>query len=262
DYQAETAVSARLDAIADFYAARVTLRRAEARGGAPVYNPLPTERLYLAAGEWAALLEGRAVAEFSPFVQPPSAAARVWHAAGSAALDFAESRAQPGANLFEAVRDRVTAEAGEGRRILINGYSAGSLDRLAHLLAEHGLDRQVRLKRWADLPRLTGGAAGLAVLPLEHGFTFEDVVVHTEQDIPGERLARGQRKRRRSDRFLAELASLSEGDLVVHVEHGIGRYDGLITLEVDSAPHDCLRLIYEGNDKLFVPVENLEVLTR
>jgi transcription-repair coupling factor (superfamily II helicase) len=49
---------------------------------------------------------------------------------------------------------------------------------------------------------------------------------------------------------------------VVHVDHGIGRYEGLEALEVAGAPHDCLRLLYEGGDKLFVPVENIEVLSR
>jgi transcription-repair coupling factor (superfamily II helicase) len=48
----------------------------------------------------------------------------------------------------------------------------------------------------------------------------------------------------------------------VHIEHGIGRYDGLVTLDVGGAPHDCLRVLYAGGDKLFVPVENIEVLSR
>ncbi|MCH7795876.1 MAG: transcription-repair coupling factor, partial [Proteobacteria bacterium] len=60
----------------------------------------------------------------------------------------------------------------------------------------------------------------------------------------------------------AEAASLQQGDLVVHVDHGIGRYDGLDTIQVAGAPHDCLRLIYGGGDKLFLPVENIEVISR
>ena len=49
---------------------------------------------------------------------------------------------------------------------------------------------------------------------------------------------------------------------MVHAEHGIGRFEGLVTLEIGGAPHDCLKLIYQGGDKLFVPVENLDVLSR
>jgi transcription-repair coupling factor (superfamily II helicase) len=48
----------------------------------------------------------------------------------------------------------------------------------------------------------------------------------------------------------------------VHQDHGIGRYDGLVTLQVNGAPHDCLRLLYDGDDKLFLPVENIEMLSR
>ena len=59
-----------------------------------------------------------------------------------------------------------------------------------------------------------------------------------------------------------EATEIAEGDLVVHQEYGIGRYDGLTTLHVTGAPHDCLRLIYDGGEKLFLPVENIEVLSR
>jgi transcription-repair coupling factor (superfamily II helicase) len=263
DDQADAARLARLDAIKDFHQARLDLRRAEARGGAPVYNPLPPDRLYLTDAEWQARLRGRTIATFSPFAASEiQGEEQGIDAGGRRARDFGDIRTQPGLNLFEGVRDRVAAELGQGRRVLVAGYSAGSLDRLAHLLAEHGLTRQQPIAAWAELERLPEGTAGFAVLPLEHGFEYDGAIVHSEQDILGERLARPQRKKRRADRFLAELSTLTEGDLVVHVEHGIGRYDGLATLDVGGAPHDCLRLIYEGNDKLFVPVENLDVLTR
>ena len=64
------------------------------------------------------------------------------------------------------------------------------------------------------------------------------------------------------DNFISEVTSLAAGDLVVHVEHGIGRFVGLQTLEVAGAPHDCLELHYAGDDKLFLPVENIELLSR
>ena len=263
DDQAEAARLARLDMIKDFYEARLDLRRAEARGGAPVYNPLSPDRLYLTEAEWQGLLRGRTIATFSPFAASEiSGTEQSIDAGGKRGRDFAEVRTQPGHNLFEAVRDRIAGELGQGRHVLVAGYSAGSLERLAHLLAEHGLQRQQRVTSWADLDRLPKETMALAVLPLEHGFEHGKAIVHSEQDILGERLARPQRKRRRSDRFLAELSTLTEGDIVVHVEHGIGRYDGLATLEVGGAPHDCLRVLYDNNDKLFVPVENLDVLTR
>src|SRR5208337_2592285 len=99
------------------------------------------------------------------------------------------------------------------------------------------------------------------VLPLDAGFETDNLAVISETDILGDRLARPKRRRRASN-FLAEASSLTPGDLVVHIDHGIGRYDGLKTLDVDGAPHDCLDLQYFGESKLYLPVENIDLLTR
>ena len=58
------------------------------------------------------------------------------------------------------------------------------------------------------------------------------------------------------------MTSLAAGDLVVHVDHGIGRFAGLRAIEAAGAPHDCLEIHYAGGDKLFLPVENIELLSR
>ena len=84
----------------------------------------------------------------------------------------------------------------------------------------------------------------------------------TEQDVLGDRLVRRAKRKKNADAFLAELATLSPGDLVVHSEHGIGRYEGLTQIPVAKAPHDCVALTYAGGDKLYVPVENIDVLSR
>jgi transcription-repair coupling factor (superfamily II helicase) len=97
---------------------------------------------------------------------------------------------------------------------------------------------------------------------VEKGFRLGDTLFLTEQDILGERIARATQRRRRAENFLTEISDLHEKDLVVHVDHGVGRYEGLETLEVGGAPHDFLKVIYQGDDKLFVPVENIEVLSR
>ncbi len=102
----------------------------------------------------------------------------------------------------------------------------------------------------------------LAVLGVESGFETADVALITEQDILGERLVRSRRQAKRADNFIAEVTSLSAGDLVVHVDHGIGRFIGLRAIEAAGAPHDCLEIHYAGGDKLFLPVENIELLSR
>ena len=110
--------------------------------------------------------------------------------------------------------------------------------------------------------RLPITAVGIALLPLEQGYTTDALTLLAEPDILGDRLSRTPRRRRNLDEFITEAASLNAGDLVVHDEHGIGRYEGLETIDVGGAPHDCLRVLYAGDDRLFVPVENIEVLSR
>ena len=100
------------------------------------------------------------------------------------------------------------------------------------------------------------------MLGLETGFETADVAVIGEQDILGDRLVRPRRAAKRADNFIAEVTSLSTGDLVVHVDHGIGRFVGLQNIEAAGAPHDCLEIHYAGGDKLFLPVENIELLSR
>src|SRR5690606_13795294 len=103
---------------------------------------------------------------------------------------------------------------------------------------------------------------GLAALAVEKGFRSDGVLFLTEQDVLGERIVRPAQRRRRAENFLTEISDLQEKDLVVHVDHGVGRYEGLETLDVSGAAHDFLKVIYHGGDKLYVPVENIEVLSR
>ena len=100
------------------------------------------------------------------------------------------------------------------------------------------------------------------MLGLESGFETSEAAVIAEQDILGDRLVRPRRAARRGENFIAEITSLAAGDLVVHVDHGIGRFVGLRAIEAAGAPHDCLELHYAGGDKLFLPVENVELLSR
>ncbi len=147
------------------------------------------------------------------------------------------------------------------RKIVLASYTAGARERLSGLLEDHGLKGLKAADSWQEALGAKGEAA-LIVLPLDHGFNAPDVAVLTEQDMLGDRLVRRKKRRKSADAFLAELAALTPGDLVVHMEHGIGRYEGLTSVMVGKAPHDCVALTYASGDKLYVPVENIDVLSR
>jgi len=254
DHQAEEVRADRLASVADFYAAR---RQAGAVKGAAVYRAVEPKQLFLDDAEWKENLANRAVGQLSPFAASGGA-----DGGARPGFEFSAARADPAHNLFDLVRERLDEETRAGRRVLIAAYSAGSAERLGSLLKEHGAGEARAVAEWEAFRTLPAGMTGLAVLAIEHGYGFEDTALVTEQDILGDRLSRSPRRRANYDQFVAEVSTLVPGDLVVHAEHGIGRYDGLVTLEVAGAPHDCLRVIYAGDDKLFVPVENIEVLSR
>jgi transcription-repair coupling factor (superfamily II helicase) len=250
------AMDARLEAIRDYHAARVAA--ASSQPGA--YRPLAPEQLYIGAEDWAGAVDRLPIHATNPFHQPDSAAVIDFGVDGP--RDFAPERAQ-GGNVYAAVADHVAREGKAGRRRIIASYSAGARERLSGLLADHGVKRIVAAGSWQEaLGEAAKGAVALSVLPLDHGFTAPDIAVLTEQDMLGDRLVRRARRRKSADAFLAELATLTPGDLVVHGDHGIGRYEGLTSIPVGKAPHDCVAIEYAGGDKLYVPVENLEVLSR
>jgi transcription-repair coupling factor (superfamily II helicase) len=263
DHQVDAAVAARHELIEDYYQARREMlpasRRLAASDAGPVYHPVPADSLYLLEKEWQALLKARAVAGLTPFDAPGGTATRI-DGGARPGRNFSEERARADSNPFDSVRDLVVSET--KRMVLVAAHSDGSRDRLGTLLREHGLENQENAETWHAALSGTPGSLRVATLDIDRGYSTEQAVVVSEQDILGERLARPPRKRRRAEQFISEISALSLGDLVVHMENGIGRYDGLETLTVGGAPHDCLRLIYAGNDRLYVPVENLDVLAR
>ena len=260
DHQADEAFAHRLEQIGEFYTARRSLIGA-ARGGAPVYRPVRPDQLYLDNLELQRRLEGRPVVRLSPFAAPEGDGDQ-FDAGARPAHNFAAERADPKVVLFEAVCDWLETERKSGRQAAIAAFSEGSADRLSSVLHERGLTDLRRVADGEALSVLPRSAVGLAVLPLEQGFATDTLVLLGEQDILGDRLARVPRRRRNLDQFIAEAASLSPGDLVVHADHGIGRYEALETIDVAGAPHDCVRVLYAGDDRLYVPVENIEVLSR
>ena len=254
DTGADKALDARRDAIADYYQ-----NRAQAMAGeAGSYRPLDPAALYLSADEWNRLAADRPIHLASPFPEPESD--RTIDFGVDAARDFAPERAQQ-ANVYEAVAKHIGALRKSGHKVVLASYTRGARERLAGLLEDHGLKAQKLVDTWQEaLGSKTQPA--LLVLPLEHGFTTPDVAVLTEQDMLGDRLVRRRRKRKAAAAFLEELATLSPGDLVVHADHGIGRYEGLTQIPVSKVPHDCVAIEYARGNKLYLPVENIELLSR
>jgi transcription-repair coupling factor (superfamily II helicase) len=254
DTAADQALESRREAIEDYYQNRV--RAMEGEPGS--YRPLEPDALYVSPDEWSAQIADRPIHLASPFPEPESLS--VIDFGVQPARDFAPERAQQ-ANVYEAVAKHIGELRKSGRKVVLASYTRGARERLAGLLEDHGLKAQKQADSWQEALGARTQPA-LLVLPLDHGFTTPDVAVLTEQDMLGDRLVRRRRKRKAAAAFLEELATLSPGDLVVHADHGIGRYEGLTQIKVGNSPHDCVALEYSRGNKLYLPVENIELLTR
>ncbi len=226
----------------------------------PPGRPLPPDALYLSQGEWAELLEEAAAISLSPFDGGGRATVAFPVRPGR---DFAPERAARGRNVYEAAVAHIRDLAAGGRRVVLTGAAAGALERLAVVLADHGLPESVPVASARGLAERPSGGIARVVLPLEHGFTVGDLAFVTEEDILGPRQARPRPSRQTKRAAILEgLSQFHPGDLVVHRDHGVGRFLGLETITVAGAAHDCLVIAYAGDDKLYVPVENIELVSR
>ncbi|NRA28996.1 MAG: transcription-repair coupling factor [Parvularculaceae bacterium] len=257
DHLGTDATEERSKQIADYYEARAEDMRSSEKVSldSVPYRPLKPGALYLGEQEWKETLQNVALRQFSPFSPEP----------GKRAFDFGAKQGRTFAaervanqNVFNAVALHIEEKRAD-KTVIIAGWTGGSADRLKTVLADHDVTGLALLKSWSDISDAKG-TIPVMVLGLENGFETDDICILGEQDILGDRLVRKTRAKR-ADNFLTEASSLSIGDLIVHVSHGVGRYEGLKTLEIGGAPHDCLELIYHGG-KMFLPVENIELLSR
>jgi len=256
DHLAEEAVAQRFEQVTEHYEARVEALET-AKFGAPPYKPVPPDQMYIAGSEWGSLLGALTVRRFTPFEQAGASSV-----GGRPGRNFAPERTAEGSDLFGAVVGHIRNRLSESNRVIIAAWTPGARERLGSLLTSHGLKDVRKVESYTEAMALPGGIPALAVLGLEQGFEAPGLTVIGEQDILGDRLVRPRRKAKRAADVITEATSLSVGDLVVHVDHGIGRFAGLQTITALGVPQDCLEVVYAGGDKLYLPVENIELLSR
>ncbi len=261
-HQAEESKAARLELIRDYYETREQFRHQKDDKHAikgPPYKPLKPETLYLSDAEWKAALGKNILRELTPFQAPDSMTSL--DAGGRLGRDFAPERQGGNLNVFQAAADHLKTLQAAGKRVLVASWTDGSAERMGGVMSDHGVTPIKKVKNWPEALKLDASAFGIACLGIERGFEGPDFVILSEQDVLGDRMVRAQSRARRAQNFIAEASSLTPGDLVTHIEHGVGRYLGLKAIDALGAPHDCLELQYDGG-KLFLPVENIELLTR
>ncbi|WP_368183528.1 transcription-repair coupling factor [Aestuariibius sp. HNIBRBA575] len=255
DDQMDAARDARWASVADAYDARAEAMKAKGRIDS-VYKPAPPQTLYLDDAAWETAIAGRRVLSLNPL--PQASGPGVIDAGGRIGRNFSPERQQENISLFGALADHIRQKMNEGP-VIIASYSEGARERLSGLIEDEGLAETIQV---SDMSRVGKSGLHLVVWALEHGFTTPKMTVISEQDVLGDRLIRAPKKKRRATNFLTEAQSLSPGDLVVHVDHGIGRYTGMEVVSAAGAAHECLLLEYAEKSKLYLPVENIELLSK
>ncbi|MGQ8631809.1 transcription-repair coupling factor [Agrobacterium sp. DKPNP3] len=266
DHTAKEAAKERSKLVLDYYEARRS--SGETKGstqGAP-YKPVSPGQLYLNGKDFDTALSAVNAVRLTPFNEQDSEGRPVAtldaHVGPRWARQPTEGESEERVNVFALAVKHIAERRAQGWKVLITGWSEGSLDRLLQVLNEHGLEKIKPVASLKEVEKLGKGEAASAVLSLEAGFETGNLAVIGEQDILGDRMVRRSKRRKRGADFISEVAGLDEGSLVVHAEHGIGRFVGLQTIEAAGAPRACLELHYADDAKLFLPVENIDLLSR
>lgn len=255
DDQVDAARLSRWDTIVDQFETRKIAMEQKLRADT-VYKPIAPELLYLDDASFTAAMATNRVLHFNPLAQ--ASGPGVVDAGGRIGRNFSPERQLENISLFGALAGYIKLKS-ENKPVVIASYSDGARERLTGLIEDEGIGEVIPIQNGT---RIGKRGVHLAIWGLEAGFETPDLTVISEQDVLGDRLIRQPRKRRKAENFLTEVQSLSPGDLVVHVDHGVGRFHGLEVVSAAGAAHECLLLEYAEKSRLYLPVENIELLSR
>lgn len=255
DDQFDAARLARWDSIADQYDTRQ--HALKQKGGMDsVYKPAPPNLLYLDDAAWIAAIAPLRVVQLN--VLPLPTGLGVLDGGGRIGRNFSPERQLENVSLFGALADHIRASQVDGP-VVVASFSEGARERLTGLIEDEGIGETIPI---THAGRIGKTGVHLVVWALDHGFETDGLTVISEQDVLGDRLIRTTKRKRRAENFLTEAQSLSSGDLVVHVDHGVGRYHGLEVINAAGADHECLHIEYSDQTKLYLPVVNIELLSK
>lgn len=254
----EEAAKAKAESIADYYKARLEALDIKSMTEVDIYRPVNPELLYLCSEQFDNVLKTRKLVVFSQMSIPSDD--KVINVGVIPSRDFSFNKTINAGKVYEELKNYLT-EYKKLKRIIF-AYSEGSRERLFSLMNEYGISDVTFAENWNEAVNKVKNKIVLVVGNLPHGFKNEEWCLISEQDILGERRHRRIGKKVTSKDFIADVSSLSVGELVVHIEHGIGKFLGLENITAGGAPHDCLKILYANDAKLFVPVENIDVISR
>lgn len=249
DFQVDDAIQARSEQILEYYEARRIALENVGHFAQDKYRPIPPDLFFLTQKDILHKVAQYKHYIFSPYVEPDKQDEK-----GRIGKTFVDVRVQENKDVFDAVIQQIS---GEKRAVILSASTFGATQRLMGVFREHGLKLH-EANTWSESIQNT---PSILVAPFINGFSNEHFILITETDMFGERLIQTRRKPKNKN-FISDIGTLNVDDLVVHQIHGVGRYLGLFPIKTGTITHDCIGLVYAGGDKLFVPVENADILSK
>ena len=189
-----------------------------------------------------------------------------FHLERAVAADGAAPAASEEDGLLRPLAEKIRGWIGEGNRVIFVCGGEECMQRTGHLLARYDLPVRKAAGAFLDGIDDEGAAAGLYLREgrISGGFHLPGMrlVLIAEEEVFGKKVLRRRVRPAREGYFLKSFGELSEGDFVVHTEHGIGRYQGLQKLTVGGIVNDFLLIGYQDQDRLYLPVDRLDQIQR
>ena len=250
-------ITIRISQIEEYYKSRIDTI-AESKKNGNIYNPLEPKKLYLNESEFKKNLEKFLFCKFHNFSNP-NLNDRNIDLDIKQIPNFLEASKVNKKYVFELFSEFLQKEL-IGRKILISTISEGSRSVISKILQQNDFLTK-EINDFSDLENLKKNEIGIAVFEQKNGFYSSDLAIISENILLGEKIKRKNRQKL-SKRILEEGFALKQKDLVVHMQHGIGRFEGLETMKIGQNQNDFLKITYKNNDNLFVPVEDIDLISK
>ena len=221
------------------------------------YKPVCSSELYLNETQLNNFISNKLSIKISPFRNPKIDS----NLEGKNVPNFWLNKKVKSTDLFEDLISFINNKIEQDYKIIIACKSNGSRKLFSEQLNKYGiynldLDNSWHIKEFSSNKKIS-----LLIGNLEKGFEIDANIIISETDVFGKKYSRIN-KSKKLEIALEEAESFTVGDYLVHLEYGVGRYNGLKVVDINNVKHDCLELEYLSKDKLLVPVQNINLLSK
>lgn len=246
----------RVEQIKDYYQARIDDKN---HRNSFIYNPIPIDLLYLDQQQIHKQINDHTNICFNKFdINTPHQTRKI-DLEFKAVSDFTLASRTNKQDVIELFKDFLQSHSHQ--KVAIAILSEGFRDRLIRIFHDYNIDLQI-IENFSEFQKIKLGKIGHFVFPTHFGFETSDFIIIGEQALFGEKIARKKISKSASQRLIEENLSINLGELIVHRDHGIGKFDGIHTITALGIKTDMIKIIYGGGDTLFVPVDNINLITR